>query len=221
MLFAAASAHAIPIQLDFASTTYQVQAGDTYADLLAAHLAATPESSTSIDDISNIDSASYASGLNRDYSTLIHTTLSITVSGQYTFEIGTDWGRGGGFLVRDETNDVVLDEFVTDDDIWWNYDWNNPDVLSTSVALTAGDTYSLQWLGFEGCCAGAVTIRFTFDDGGGGPPVTQTLTSTTAAPYVSNPEPGTGILVGLGLAGLAAARDSERRRKRSQRRRSA
>ena len=96
---------------------------------------------------------------------------------------------------------TVLDEYVTTNDLWWNNDWNDPDVFVQTVALSAGESYTLGWLGFEGCCGGATTMRFSVD----GAPY-QTLSDANLAPFIANPEPGTGLLVALGLVGFAAHR---------------
>ena len=96
---------------------------------------------------------------------------------------------------------IVLDNTVTTDDIWWSNNWGNPDVFSTVLSLTAGETYSLGWVGFEGCCGGAASFRFSID--GSAP---QTLNSTNFLPFEQPspvPEPGAAVLVGLGLAWLS------------------
>ena len=98
-----------------------------------------------------------------------------------------------------------FDTFVTTDDIWWGNNWSDPDVFSTVLNLTAGETYSLGWVGFEGCCGGAASFRFSVN---GSPP--QTLNDTNFLPFEQAPvpEPGTALLVGLGLVwlGISARR---------------
>ena len=71
--------------------------------------------------------------------------------------------------------------------------------------MTAGSWYTLGWIGFESCCGGEATIRFSVDgapfqpfDSGNGDPV-----------FTNTPEPNTGVLLALGLIGLAMR---ERRR---------
>ena len=97
---------------------------------------------------------------------------------------------------------TVLDEVVRLDDVWWANDWNDPDVFTTQIALAAGTSYTLVWLGFEGCCGGATTIRFSFE---GGP--FQILNEPNLEPFVV-PEAGMATLVGLGLGSLAVRRRS-------------
>lgn len=195
--FVAGSAQAVSFDLSFATSTYQVQAGDTYADLLAQHQGEAPLSSDTITGLAGLTSTFYAA-VNTDYSILMTTVLNVTAAGTYEFQVGTDWGRGGAAVVIDNGTGVILDEFVTTNDLWWANDWNDPDVFVTTVALAAGSSYTLGWVGFEGCCGGPTTVRFSYN----GAPF-QPLTDSTIAPFAT-PEPSTALLVALGLVGLAA-----------------
>lgn len=199
LLFAAPGARALSFQADFTATNYQVVAGDTYADLLAAHLAGTPLASVSLTGLVGV-SAQVEAGVSTNYSIRLTAVLPIAVTGVYTFQVGADWGRGGVAAILDTPTGTVLQEDVRTDDIWWALDWNNPDVFTTSLGLTAGSSYTLVWLGFEGCCGGVTTIRFSFE----GAPF-QTLDEVQIEPFVV-PEPAAAALVGLGLAGLAGRR---------------
>lgn len=199
LLLAPAGARALSFQADFTSTTYQVTAGDGYADLLAAHLAGTPLASVTRTGLEGV-SAQIEAGVGTNYSIRLTAVLPVAVAGLYEFQVGADWGRGGVAAILDTATGTVLDEYVRTDDIWWANDWNNPDVFTTSLALAAGTSYTLVWLGFEGCCAGVTTIRFSFE----GAPF-QTLNELNVEPYVV-PEPGVGLLVGLGLAALGGRR---------------
>lgn len=199
LALAAGSASAVSFQLDIASSTYQVGAGDTWADLIAQHQSETLLSSTTVTSVAGISAPLYA-GVNQNYSMLIRTDLDVTLSGTYAFQVGTDWGRGGVAVVIDNATSSVIDELVRTDDIWWNNSWSNPDVFVTSIALTAGESYTVAWLGFEGCCGGSAEIRFSYD----GAPF-QTLSQSSIASYAT-PEPGSALLFGLGLGGLAGGR---------------
>ena len=193
---------ALAFQVDFRDSTYQVQTGDTYASLLAQHQSETLIASNTLDALQGISAPVYASGTNQDYSIVMTADLIALVSGTYTFQVGTDWGRGGASIAIDNNNNTILDEFVTTDDIWWANDWNNTDVFTTTVNLLAGGSYTLGWLGFEGCCGGAATIRFSVDGG-----AFQVFDSPSGgANFVNSPEPGAGLLLGLGLLGLAIIR---------------
>lgn len=199
LLFAAPGARALSFQADFAANTYQVMAGDTYADLLAAHLAGTPLASVSLAGLEGV-SAQVSAGVSTDYSIRMTAVLPIAVTGLYAFQVGADWGRGGVAAILDTDTGTVLDEVVRTDDIWWALDWNNPDVFTTTIAMTAGSSYTLVWLGFEGCCGGVTTIRFSFE----GAPFA-TLDGVEIEPFVV-PEPAAALLTGLGLAALAGRR---------------
>ena len=195
--FPAATANALDFQVDFRRSTYQTAAGDSFADLLAQHQSETLIQSNVTTGLEDISTAIYAAGVNRDYSILMQTTLEIGVSGEYRFQVGTDWGRGGASALIDNATGAIVDERVITDDVWWANDWNNSDVFTTTFAFTAGDSYTLAWVGFEGCCGGSSTVRFSFEGGAFTP-----LTSTTISPLLV-PEPSTALSIGLGLAAMS------------------
>lgn len=152
---------------------------------------------TGLEDIST---TVYAGGVRRDYSVLMETTLTIGTPGEYVFQVGTDWGRGGATALIDDATGAILYERAITDDVWWAYDWSNPDVFTTTFDFEAGASYTLAWLGFEGCCGGSSTLRFSVDGSPFAP-----LTSPNIEPMLA-PEPGTALLLGGGLAALAARR---------------
>jgi len=203
-----APAAALSFRAEFSDSGYQVQAGDTWADLLAAHQAGAPLASVDLTALEDV-SAQVEAGVDGDYSILMTADLDVAVAGQYEFQVGADWGRGGVAALLDDSG-TVLDQLVRTDDIWWNDDWNDGDVFSTVVNLTAGSSYSLAWLGFEDCCGGVTTIRFSHEGGAFEP-----LDTPSIAPYLAIPEPGAAILLGVGLGGLAVGRRSSRRPERS------
>jgi hypothetical protein len=191
-------AGALTFQADFTGTTYQVGAGDTFADLMAAHAAGTPLASVSMTGFQGV-SAQVEAGVSTNYSILLTTTFTAGVTGSYEFQIGADWGRGGVAAVLDG-NGTLISELVRTDDIWWANDWNNPDVFTTQLNLDAFSSYTLVWLGFEGCCGGVTTLRFSFE----GSPF-QTLNTLNFTPFVV-PEPRIAALLGLGLLALESLR---------------
>ena len=193
----ASTAAAVSFRVDFRSSTYTVQSGDSFSDLLAQHSSESLIQSTITSGIEDISTTVYAGGVTNDYSVLMEATLEVAVAGQYRFQVGTDWGRGGAAALIDNSDGSVLDERVILGDVWWNYDWNDPDVFTTAFDLAAGDSVTLQWVGFEGCCGGASTIRFEVDGSGFVP-----LTEPNLTPFAVVPEPTSGLLLLLGLTGL-------------------
>jgi hypothetical protein len=69
--------------------------------------------------------------------------------------------------------------------------------FTTAVDLDAGSSYTLAWLGFEDCCAGVTTIRFSYE----GRPF-QILNESNLDPLTA-PEPHPALLAALGLVLLA------------------
>ena len=194
-------ATAIDFQVEFVESTYTAQPGDSFADLIAEHAAGTLIQSTLTDGLEDISATEFAAGANGDYGVLLTTLVTFTQAGTYTFQVGTDWGRGGGAAAIDPATGEVLSEMVLSEDLSWDEDWDHPDVFTTTLEVEAGETYTLAWVGFEGCCGGTTTIRFSADG------VTfEVLTDEGLAPHAV-PEPGTGLLLALGLCVLAAKRE--------------
>jgi hypothetical protein len=203
------AASALTIGVDFTSSSYQVAPGDTYASLLAQHQAGASLGSATGVPLGNVTTGAYAGGVNSNYSLMMTVDLSVAQAGLYTFQVGADWGRGGVAAVIANGSGAVLSEYLRTDNIWWNNDWNDPDVFTTQLNLNQGQSYTLAWIGFEDCCAGATTIRFSYNGG-----AFQTIDQTTLAPYAI-PEPGTGWLVLTGLVGLGLRARSTNRRQRA------
>lgn len=199
-VFTPASATAVTFQVEISDAIYQVQAADTYADLLFQHQAANLLSSNIVPGIVGI-TAPIEAGVNTDYSMLVTTVLDISVAGTYEFRMGTDWGRGGVSVIIDNADGSIVDQFVITQNVWRNNNWNDPDVFSSVVTLDAGSSYTLGWVGFEDCCGGSASIRFSYNGG-----AFSSFTESGIAPFVSNPEPGTGLLVALGLGMMSGAR---------------
>jgi hypothetical protein len=198
-LFGSSPAAAVDFQVEYRSSpTYAVNlATDDFASLVLEHQSGGFLASQTLTALEDVSSQTIASGTTSNYSTLITTVLDITLGGNYTFEVGTDWGRGGASQIFDLTDGLVIDETITDQNIWWGNSWSNSDVFSSTVALQAGHSYALGWVGFEDCCGGVTTMRFSFN---GSPPAP--LNDGNLTPYVV-PEPGTAMLLGVGLALLA------------------
>lgn len=199
-LLFAGNASALSFRADFRNSTYQTQAGDGFADLLLEHQSGSLIRSTVTTGLENISTAVHANGVNNNYSILLTTTFQVAVAGTYTFQVGTDWGRGGAAALIDTTTGSVLSERVITDDVWWGNSWTNPDVFTTTSTFAVGDAVTLAWVGFEGCCGGSSTIRFSVDGGG-----FQNLTQSSFGSYTAVPEPSSALLFGLGLLGLSWA----------------
>lgn len=193
-------AAALSFRADFRSSNYQTQVGDTFADLLLEHQSGNLIQSSVTTGLENISTAVYANGVTSNYSILLTTTFQVAVAGSYTFQVGTDWGRGGAAALIDFTTGSVISERVITDDVWWNNSWTNPDVFTTTATFAVGERVTLAWVGFEGCCGGSSTIRFSVDGS-----AYQNLTESNFDGFAAVPEPSTGFLFGLGLLGLSWA----------------
>lgn len=210
LLVAVQNANAAGATFDvvFTDSTYRVTNTDTFSDLLSQHNAASVISSTSITAMQGIDTLLYAGNISGDYSVLMSTTLDIKTAGSYEFQVGTDWGRGGGVALFDTDSGSLLQETVDHTDIWWGYNWGHSDVISTTYNLTESK-YTIMWLGFEGCCAGSSTVRFAFDGG-----AYSTLDMTNIAPYVV-PIPASSYLFASSLVGLIGLNRTRKDRNRT------
>ena len=196
----AGNAEALSFRADFRSSTYQTQAGDSFTDLLLEHQSGGLIQSTVTTGLANISTAVYAAGVTQNYSILLTTTFDVAVAGSYSFQVGTDWGRGGAAALIDDATGTIRSERVIPGNVWWANNWNNASVVTTTSTLAAGDKIKLAWVGFEDCRGGTSTIRFSVDGS-----AYQALTTPNFQSYAVVPEPSTAMLFGIGLIGLSLA----------------
>jgi len=159
-----AQAAGVSLEVGFTDSDYQVGPTDSFADLIAAYAAGTPIAAETVTALEGVATSVYAGGISGDYGVLMAATLDIADPGSYRFQVGADWGRGGGVALIDGDTGGIVEELVTSEDIWWSNDWSHGDVIETEYELAAG-LYEIAWIGFEGCCAGSSTIRFAHEGG--------------------------------------------------------
>ncbi|MGH1429193.1 MAG: CCXG family PEP-CTERM protein [Arenicella sp.] len=104
------------------------------------------------DSIERDNSGTY--GSNGDIGYFYETFFEVPASATYEFRMGNDFGDGGELYV-----DGTTIEADWNDDLWWGFDYTNPDVLTGSIALTPG-THTLKALGFERCCDGPAALQY-------------------------------------------------------------
>src|SRR5262245_52802900 len=108
----AGNADALSFRADFRNSTYQVQATDTFSSLLLAHQGGSLIRSTATTGLENISTAVYAAGVTQNYSILMTTSFQVAVAGTYSFQVGTDWGRGGAAALIDDATGTIRSERV-------------------------------------------------------------------------------------------------------------
>lgn len=91
-----------------------------------------------------------------------HFEVTAATQGVWQFRFGGDYGRGGGLYV----DDVPLEE-DWNNDLWWAFNFGNPDVLQGSTGFLNTGYHTLQLIGFEGCCDGGTTVQFQNPTTGG------------------------------------------------------
>lgn len=147
--------------------------------------------SISLENIDRVGSRQSCDGPGRNFATLI--SIDLVSGGDTKIQFGPDWGRGGVFFTDSHSEDFTGDR-------WWAYQWNNPAVIEVDINEGAR---TVNFLGWEGCCAGGNSARFSTDGG-----ESWDLFSVDAT--VS--EPAAISLFGLGIALLARGRNEKSKR---------
>ncbi len=163
LLLIAQQVAAVSFNVSYTRNYYEVQQGDSFTDLLAAHHEGEIIGTNTLAGFDGLTTTSQISGSARNHSIMMMTSFTVADDTQYEFQVGADWGRGGGIAIYNGQNDIVSEQ-VFAEDIWWGKSWSNPDVISTDFNFTEGD-WNIVWLGFEGCCSGTTSVRFSENGG--------------------------------------------------------
>ncbi|MGB0721076.1 MAG: CCXG family PEP-CTERM protein [Gammaproteobacteria bacterium] len=205
VLFAAAlscgAAQAFELTYSVRGSTYGVSGTENAADLYTAFDAGGPVycDEQSLDSFVMVNTGATCGSGNSDLADFISLEVDLAAATVLEFELGTDWGRGGALLVDGAVHTI------TSDDIWWGYDWNNADVINSVLSLSGG-VHTLEWIGFESCCNGARSLRYSAD---GGQWQDLTAANFSSLEAVSSTVP-TAAVWGLMLGGLVAWRGLRR-----------
>ena len=141
--------------------------------------------SIQLDSIDRAGGRQNCGGPNRNFATLF--SIDLEASGNTKIQFGPDWGLGGAFYTDTHTEDFLGNK-------WWSYNWNSGSVFEVDI-LAGKET--VNFIGWENCCAGANSARFSIDDGESW----ETLKVNAAVP-----EPAVITLLGLGFLALGATR---------------
>ncbi len=172
------------INMEVRSSDYVVDGDESSYELLREFYSGDPICNTQLGALSNAGSVQSCGGPNEDLATLF--SIDLTQTDVTHWQFGADWGRGGRVFVGGSGFNVT-------GDYWWGYDWDSDDVIT--FALRGSGSGVLNLLGFEGCCGGGMSLRYSTDRG-----------ETWQIAAVAVPEPGTLALLGIGLLGIGAAR---------------
>ena len=198
-----ATAQATPLTFDYSvtSSNYQVDGSESGQDLIDAHNAGSVLCTDSADGFVRMGPRQNCGFNTRGYSLNLTTEFELTSGGEYTFQAGADWGRGGGVVLTDLDSGSTSLYSLRTDDVWWARNWNNRDVFNTTFDLGPG-SYAVSWIGFEYCCGGETSIRYSYNGG-----EFENFTAENFGTHLAAvPEPGIFGMLGAGLAGVGLIR---------------
>ena len=187
LLFTATcTAHAATINISTRAITSSIDNND--------FISSWSSQSSAINTNSTSEFTAFYSGQN----SISHLSVDFNTSqaGTWGFEAGLD-AHYGAALYLDNT---LLGNRV--DDLWWSYNWNNADIMSSlnNPIVAGAHTLDIYWA--ESCCNGYNSAQFTTDGNNW-----QSLSTANLETYAATvPEPTTIALLSLGLAGIAAKR---------------
>lgn len=178
------------IDMEVRNSNYTVTGSESATGLLNEFNSGSLVCSQSLTTLSNAGSRQSCSGPIRNIATRFDIKFTMDAGADVIFEMGPDYGRGAAVLVGESATTLT-------GDYWWGYNWGRTSEIITFTAenTTGSDLQGLvTFLGFEGCCGGGMSLRYSTDGG-------STWNIATAVPA-----PATLVLFGLGLMGAAFGR---------------
>ncbi|MFK7912287.1 MAG: CCXG family PEP-CTERM protein [Pseudomonadales bacterium] len=200
-LSASAQAGLLTFDYSVTSSNYQINGSESAQDLVDAHNAGSVLCTDSADGFVRMGPRQNCGFNTRGYSLNLTTEFDLSTAGEYTFQAGADWGRGGGVVLTDLDNGNTSLHSLRTDDVWWSRNWNNRDVFNTTFDLGPG-SYAVSWIGFEYCCGGETSIRYSYN----GSEFSNFTAESFGTHLAEVPEPGIITMLGAGLAGVALIR---------------